>query len=554
MLETLVGAVTEAVFGHLLEQAGLGERVRALLGRDPQRLAFQLAFTRSYAAFSQHHAQWTNALFDEPFLTGSAAPLLARCLLRDNPPSGAELAAAWADHLALSDQTRAKWLAEATTVAGDFLATLERELRARDEFQPIFDSRAFDATAAASTQTAEHTAAMTQQLEKIFAELRKRPAPSTPTTGQTINNPTPNQGAQGTFNGPVYFNYGSQSAPPTPPASPANPPAAPRSPDVNPFVAGTAVAPEHFYGREEQRMSIKDRIGAIAPQSIWLVGFRRSGKSSLLRYVRDRIGEFCPPAQRPLVVSLSLAETRFHTPAGITEGLRRGIERATGSAPWPREDNADPWTVDEGLAALRDSGQRLIVLIDEFEQIGARLGEFQDWGNDWREKAGKDYFALVLATLRPIDAIYQKLGLTSPFGNIFTIAELGPLTRAEWHALVHTGFTQTDRTVSDADLALIDELAGGLPYYTQLAASLLWRHGNHQHTRSEFARQAEPRFAELRRDLHDAEHHALRYVAGVAGSAPPAANLQAKLQRHGLLRTDGQLFSSALADYLRGQR
>ncbi len=322
---------------------------------------------------------------------------------------------------------------------------------------------------------------------------------------------------------------------------------------TNPFVAGTVITPAQFYGRLDQRRSIKDRIGAISPQCISIVGFRRSGKSSLLRYVRERIGEFCPPEQQPLVVSLSLSDTRFHTPAGITEGLRRGIAQATGSSPWQQADNLDAWAVDDGLQSLRDRGRRLIVLLDEFEQVGARLEAFHDWGSDCREKAGvQGYFALVIATVRPIDETYTELGLTSPFGNIFTSTELGALAPDEWHALVRQGFAPT--AVRNTDLALLDDLAGGLPYYTQLAAQLLWSQHDHARTRAAFALQAAPRFAELWRDLSDSERHALRYAAGLPNLAAPANAVQARLQRHGLLRADGRLFSSALVEWVREQR
>ncbi len=324
----------------------------------------------------------------------------------------------------------------------------------------------------------------------------------------------------------------------------------------NPFIVDHPVPPEYFHGRRDQFLSIKDRIGGIASQCISIVGFRRSGKSSLLRYVQERIGEFCPPEQQPLVITLILSDRRFHTPEGITEGLRQGIEQAIGSPPWRREDNSDPWTVDDGLQALRDCGRRLIVLIDEFDEIGARLAAFEGWGGDWREKAGvQGYFALVLTTLHPIDAIYQELGLTSPFGNIFTTIELGALTTGEWQFLVRDGFTGSGVDLREADLVLLDELAGGLPFYVQLAAQLLWRHGDHPRTCAEFTLQAEPFFAKLWRDLSEQERHALRHAAGLPRLAAPVANIRERLQRHGILRSDGRLFSSALAEWLKdGQK
>ena len=333
-------------------------------------------------------------------------------------------------------------------------------------------------------------------------------------------------------------------------------PAHPPREGVNPFIAGNPVPPDTFYGRRDQIMSIKDRIGGKTPQCVSIVGFRRSGKSSLLRYVRERIHEFCSQEQQPLIVSLSLSDQRFHTPAGITEGLRRGIEHATGSAPWRREENDDPWAIDDGLQALRDRGRRLIVLIDEFEQIGAHLVAFEGWGGDWREKASvQGYFALVLATQRPIDTIYKELGLTSPFGNIFTTVELGAFATGEWHALVRDGFTGSGVDLREADLVLLDELAGGLPFYVQLAAQLLWRHGDHPRTRTEFVLQAEPFFAKLWRDLSEQERHALSHAVGQPRLAAPVANIRERLQRHGILRSDGRLFSSALAEWLKdGQK
>ncbi len=48
---------------------------------------------------------------------------------------------------------------------------------------------------------------------------------------------------------------------------------------------------------------------------------------------------------------------------------------------------------------------------------------------------------------------------------------------------MHYGFAATSRALSDADLALIDEIAAGLPFYTQMAASLLWQYGDHAQTK-----------------------------------------------------------------------
>jgi Bacterial regulatory proteins, lacI family len=78
-----------------------------------------------------------------------------------------------------------------------------------------------------------------------------------------------------------------------------------------------------------------------ASQSVNIVGLRRIGKTSLLRYVRWRSlscgdsnpTEFIQPERQPLIVSLDLQSNLVSTPAGIVEGLRRGIMHQQGKEP-----------------------------------------------------------------------------------------------------------------------------------------------------------------------------------------------------------------------------
>ena len=48
-------AIGEAVFGYLLQQSGLAERARAVLGLDRERCAFQTALARAYTAFARRY-------------------------------------------------------------------------------------------------------------------------------------------------------------------------------------------------------------------------------------------------------------------------------------------------------------------------------------------------------------------------------------------------------------------------------------------------------------------------------------------------------------------
>ena len=323
---------------------------------------------------------------------------------------------------------------------------------------------------------------------------------------------------------------------------------------INPFSYGAPIPPDRFYGRDAQRREIKGRIGGITAQGLVLAGTRRSGKSSLLRYVHQRLHEFCPPEQKALSVLIDMQDGRFGSPLGLVEALRRGIEKGTGSAPWLRQENDDPWSMDDGLAQVRDAGFRVIVLLDEFEMLGKRLHEFAGWGDDWRAKMTAGYFVLVIAASRPLEEIYQQCNLSSPFNNVLTYTHVAALQTAEWQQLIHDGFALHNEQTNAADLALIRDLAGGMPFYTQMAAALLWQHGDHATVEQHFAEQAQPRFQELWDDCTAAEQRVLRAIAGVPNQPAVAHEVQTNLIRRGILRPDGQLFSRVFAPFVRGAR
>jgi len=319
--------------------------------------------------------------------------------------------------------------------------------------------------------------------------------------------------------------------------------------DVNPFQYGAPVSPDRFYGRVSAIADVKNRIGAISAQCVNIVGLRRSGKSSFLRYIKERPQVFFQDSQQPLIVLLDLQDSKFHAPYGLMEGLRRGIKKQMGTEPWGRGDNIDPFEVEDALLDLKDEGYRLIVMLDELESIGKRLDRFQDWGEDWRSKAQKGLFSLVVASRHPLSDIYGNLSLTSPFGNIFSTTVLGALEIEAWEKLLRDGFSSCGTDT----LNLVNNLAGRLPFYTQMAAALIWQHGDVEVVKREFLFQVHSHWAGIFSELSDLEHHALRVAAGKSATAA-APVTRDWLQRYGLLGTDGELFSDVFAEFVRGLR
>jgi WD40 repeat protein len=160
-MEPLFAALTETVFGALLQESGLAERTSAALGLDPTRRAFQTALARAYTAFARQYPEWTAALFDETFLNSrDVVPLLAELLTRRGQPDPAHLARLFAAHLGHPDPDRWERLGDATRAAADFLTWLEGELARQDALQPLFDSRALE-------RIAEHTGAIRRALEAL---------------------------------------------------------------------------------------------------------------------------------------------------------------------------------------------------------------------------------------------------------------------------------------------------------------------------------------------------------------------------------------------------
>ncbi|WP_298405995.1 hypothetical protein, partial [uncultured Chloroflexus sp.] len=140
LTEALFSTIAEAFFSVLFKEMPLADRVRA--GVDPEREAFQEALEKAYTTFSDRYPDWKASLFDEHFLRGAAAPVLAQLLTRRGQPDPADLACKWVQHLGHQDPQAWPRLSDATRAAADFLDRLEAELKTQPPLQALWDSRA----------------------------------------------------------------------------------------------------------------------------------------------------------------------------------------------------------------------------------------------------------------------------------------------------------------------------------------------------------------------------------------------------------------------------
>lgn len=154
---------------------------------------------------------------------------------------------------------------------------------------------------------------------------------------------------------------------------------------VNRYRTGTPLRLESdravFFGREDLRQVLAREIMTAAEIPLFLIlGQRRVGKTSLLNFLPELLGSGF------VVISQDLQDDRIESVPAWLADLRRRI-----SEKLEREDG--DWThPDEWLAAWRelrewlegiksDGGRKLILALDEFEQLHSYLTKDQERGN-----------------------------------------------------------------------------------------------------------------------------------------------------------------------------
>jgi hypothetical protein len=318
----------------------------------------------------------------------------------------------------------------------------------------------------------------------------------------------------------------------------------------NPFHYGGAVPTRLFYGRREILNAVRTRIGGRELQSISIVGERRMGKSSLLQYVKSKLVEELPEEYRHIVIYLDLMRAYCHTRKGLMRALRRQLTKAW-REPWEKAEDGDLSAFDFALEDMEDENIRLILCLDEMENLTKRKEEFDDLLEDWRACGQMGQMAFVTASARPLADLCKSGGLTSPFFNIFSQNYLGLLEPAEWTALV------TDHmSANPEELNVIEEIAGGHPFFTQMAAFALWemevsRNVDYELLREHMAAEMRPHFQYGWERMLDTERSALRYFSGKAAAKPEPA-ITGNLTARGWLK-QGSPFSQTFSDFIQKQ-
>jgi len=154
--------------------------------------------------------------------------------------------------------------------------------------------------------------------------------------------------------------------------------------------------PDDFIGREEQINEIITRLRTMQSSSV--VGERRIGKSSLLYYLAQagaqRLGD---PNYR--FFYLDLQDAHFHTTVGFFQAVLNRLGVSTEAIKAENTLNQNLIAFTDQIEALEQSGQHIVLCLDEFENTFKHREQFtEDFFDHMRSQLNIRKLAFVTAT------------------------------------------------------------------------------------------------------------------------------------------------------------
>jgi hypothetical protein len=253
---------------------------------------------------------------------------------------------------------------------------------------------------------------------------------------------------------------------------------------MNPFTFGNPIRnPARFYGREEDIRQIVNWLRSSAHESTSIVGERRIGKTSLLKYldkteVAASLGlspeEYC-------MVYIEFQGLTDITPRRFWDRVLHKMERSIclpDLAPEiqqvRQQDTFDLFDLEDLFEVIGDAGLTTVLLMDEFEYVTQNSNFAPDFFGGLRTLAIHQNLPLVTATRRElVDLCHSDELKGSPFFNIFANVVLRPFSREDVYELLDGYLAETDLALSEREKKLVIGLGGGYPFFTQMAGHYL---------------------------------------------------------------------------------
>lgn len=256
-------------------------------------------------------------------------------------------------------------------------------------------------------------------------------------------------------------------------------------PVFNPFLHGNPVPSEKLFGRNDELRQIVGRIRT--GQSTAITGSPRSGKTSILRYLREQKELYEEDGEKLVFSELDAATWNAEfTPIKFWEIALRPISEFTDTVLSQayedcKKNQFSDYSIEKLLMRVNETNKRLILMVDEFNLILEPKSSSKHWNAAFfgglRTLASRSSGALVLIITinEPLNDFQQKVqdlltNSKSPYFNTLYEVRLHSLSSKVIERLLLQGgenFKESCHTV-------VYDIAGGHPYLSQVAASMLW--------------------------------------------------------------------------------
>ena len=253
---------------------------------------------------------------------------------------------------------------------------------------------------------------------------------------------------------------------------------------TNPFTFGNPIRdPARFYGRSEEIRQVVNRLRSSAHESTSVIGERRIGKTSLIKYldnveVSTDLGlspnEYC-------LVYIDFQGLTDITPQRFWQRVLLKMEREIclpDLVPKILEvrkmEDFDLFDLEDLLETISGEDLTTVLLLDEFEYVTQNPNFGADFFGGMRALAIHQNLALVTATRRElVDLCHSDEIKGSPFFNIFASVVLRPFNREDVYGMLDGYLVETDLAFSSQEKELVLALGGGYPFFTKMAGSYL---------------------------------------------------------------------------------
>jgi hypothetical protein len=303
-----------------------------------------------------------------------------------------------------------------------------------------------------------------------------------------------------------------------------------------------------FFGRQDEIKQLYAAISATPPKSCAVVGLRRSGKSSLLAALTrpETQQQYLAAPGIFLFVAVDSSTARLDAPSDLYALLLRRIVQALGQEVEPIELlNGDEFRA----AAAELYGQRqLVLLLDEFDTLIGQACCDATVLKTLRALMESGVALVIAAGDTPERLCRRNKKTEAQLWKLFG-ATIYPrlLTHDEAHQLIEQPMTEAGITLMPAATDMVIDLAGGHPFFLQLAGKELFDElssgvtldaaGQAQY-RTRLAEACQPYFEGFWRELSSDEQAVLGAIISGAGLPPRSLASAERLVNLNLLIRD----------------